>query len=118
MRRISDKQRKRGQEKPEENEYPREAEEVVDHGQCGCEDVISEIWSNSKSPVQRDLVQCGRDHAADGQQQCAGEDAGQMEISEIWTSLSPAEGNSVQCDDDHAEIHCRGLGLVAHAHSD
>ena len=25
--------------------------------------------------------------SADGQQQCAGEDAGQMEISEIWTSL-------------------------------
>ena len=35
---------------------------VVDHGQCGCEDVISEIWSSS-SPVVRDLVQCGRDHA-------------------------------------------------------
>ncbi|XP_068686923.1 uncharacterized protein [Montipora foliosa] len=68
-------------------------DDVVDHGQCGCEDVISEIWSSS-SPVVRDL--------ADGQQQCAGEDAGRMEISEIWTSLSPAEGNSVQCDDDHS----------------
>ena len=40
--------------------------------------------------------------SAEGQQQCAGEDAGQMEISEIWTSLSAAEGNSLQCDDDHA----------------
>ena len=40
--------------------------------------------------------------SADGQQQCAGEDAGQMEISEIRASLSPAEGDSVQCDDDHA----------------
>lgn len=39
---------------------------VVDHGQCGCEDageiIISEI-SSSSSPVERDLVQCGRDHA-------------------------------------------------------
>ena len=37
---------------------------VVDHGQCGCEDagVISETWSSS-SPVERDLVQCGGDHA-------------------------------------------------------
>ena len=35
---------------------------VVDHGQFGCEDVISEIWSSS-SPVVRDFVQCGRDHA-------------------------------------------------------
>ena len=34
----------------------------MDHGQCGCEDVISEIWSSS-SPAVRDLVQCGRDHA-------------------------------------------------------
>ena len=40
--------------------------------------------------------------SADGQQQCAGEDAVQVKISEIWTSLSPAEGDSVQCDDDHA----------------
>ena len=38
----------------------------MDHGQCGCEDageiVISETWSSS-SPVERDLVQCGGDHA-------------------------------------------------------
>ena len=40
--------------------------------------------------------------SVDGQQQCAGEDAGQIEISEIWTSLLPTEGDSVQCDDDHA----------------
>ena len=36
--------------------------------------------------------------------QCGSEDAGEIEISEIWTSLSPTEGDSdsVQCDDDHA----------------
>ena len=39
--------------------------------------------------------------SVDGQQQCAGENAGQIEISEIWSSLLPTEGDFVQCDDDH-----------------
>jgi len=43
--------------------------------------------------------------SVDGQQQCAGENAGQIEISEIWSSLLPTEGDFVQCDGDHAGKH-------------
>ena len=57
----------------------------MDHGQCGWEDVISEIWSSS-SPVIRDLVQCGRDHA------------GKHFLSESrLNSLSDFEGSNFVC---------------------
>ena len=40
---------------------------VVGHQYCASKApgqiVISEIWSNSKSPVQRDSLQFGHDHA-------------------------------------------------------
>lgn len=67
-----------------------------DHAVCAC----NRLFKNKVIflPVSNLILL----FSADGQQQCAGEDACQIEISETWTSLSPTEEDSVQCDDDHA----------------
>ena len=69
-----------------------------DHAVCAC----NRLFKNKVIflPVSNLILL----FSADGQhgQQCAGEDAFQIEISETWTSLLLTEGDSVQCDDDHA----------------
>ena len=56
-----------------------------DHAVCAC----NRLFKNKVIflPVS-DLILL---FSADGQQQCAGEDACQIEISETWTSLSPTQ---------------------------
>ena len=66
-----------------------------DHAVCAC----NRLFKNKVIflPVSNLILL----FSADGQQQCAGEDACQIEISEIWSSLSPTEGDFVQCDYGH-----------------